>query len=533
MKKINSGILTLAYLGISTNEQVFYNLGSAQLVEAAVSRRECVLSATGAMIVETGIHTGRSPKDKYIVNNGTHRDAEIAWGSVNKSISPVNFERIYQKVIKYLCNKQLFIQDVTAGHHFAHAKTFRVITEYAWAALFARNLLIPSSIPVDMTPDFTVIHTPSFLADPEKDGTTTGTFIIIDYERHVVLIGDSSYAGEIKKAVFTVMNRILPSENVLPMHCSANIGKSGDTALFFGLSGTGKTTLSSSPDRSLIGDDEHGWGDDGIFNFENGCYAKTINLSKEFEPLIWDASQRFGSVLENVGFDNETRVIDFSDNSKTENTRAAYPLSYIPSHVDSGLGQHPRNIFFLSADAFGVLPPIANLTNEQAVYYFLLGYTAKLAGTEKGLGAEPEATFSTCFGEPFLPLSPGVYASMLHRLIEKHKPNVWLINTGWSGGQFGVGNRMKLPYSRAMINYALANDSGKIDYQLDSAFKLKIPLRVDGVPSDVLDPINTWADKDDFLNTARTLINKMAERMKIYKGLVNESILTSGPQKIG
>lgn len=506
------------------------NIGNAQLVEIAVQRQECVLSQTGAMIVETGEHTGRSPNDKFIVDYGSEYDQQIAWGKINKPISPEKFTALFNKVQKYLEGKDLFVQDVVAGRDEAYQKTFRVISEKAWAALFSRDLLRPVELKAGQKPDFTVVHAPDYFAIPEIDGTRSGTFIILDFKQKIVLIGGSSYAGEIKKSVFTVMNRILPDEGGFPMHCSANTGKNGDTALYFGLSGTGKTTLSSSPDRYLIGDDEHGWSEKGIFNFENGCYAKTINLSQELEPLIWEASQRFGAVLENVGFDEETRRIDFSDGSKTENTRAAYPLTFIEGHVESGTGGHPENIFFLCADAFGVMPPISLLTREQAVYYFLLGYTAKLAGTEKGLGSEPEATFSTGFGEPFLPLPPSVYANLLLERIDRHQPKIWLINTGWSGGSFGTGERIHLPFSRAMIRMALENEISQMSFHTDPFFGLSIPNHIDGVPGEILDPINTWRDKEDYEKVARNLIQKMQQRMRTFADEMSAEIINSGPK---
>lgn len=518
------------YLSMSTTKEVYQNLASAELVEHAVLNLECKLAQSGAVIVETGTHTGRAPKDKFIVDYGTPVDAEIAWGSINKSITPAQFEGLYAKVVNHLEKTNLYVQDVKVGNHPGYTRSIRIVTEKAWAALFARDLLIPSPIADGKTPDFTLLHAPTLQADPQTDGTASGTFIILNFSKKVILIGGTSYAGEIKKSVFSIMNRILPAENVLPMHCSANIGKENDTALFFGLSGTGKTTLSSSPDRNLIGDDEHGWGGDGIFNFEGGCYAKTINLKQELEPLIWEASQRFGAVLENVGFDARTRKIDFDDGSKTENTRAAYPIQYIKGHVENGRGDHPKNVFFLSADAFGVLPPISLLNNEQAIYYFLLGYTAKLAGTEKGLGKEPEATFSTCFGEPFLPLFPTVYSDLLMKKILKHKPNVWLINTGWSGGPFGVGSRIKLPYSRSMIKAALKMNVEEHSFHKDATFGLRIPDHIEGVPDQILNPINTWKDQDNYSAIANTLIAKIHQRMEIFATNLSAEIINSGPK---
>lgn len=519
------------HLGMQPKAEVFWNLTNAPLVEHAILNHECKLSQAGAVIVETGVHTGRSPKDKFIVDNGKPEDREIAWGAINKSISPENFDRLFQKAIKHLEKQNIYVQDVSVGNHPAYTRTVRIISEKAWAALFARDLLIPCSMEIEGKPDFTVLHVPTLQADPNTDGTASGTFIVLNFDQHIVLIGGTSYAGEIKKSVFSIMNRILPASDVLPMHCSANIGKDkGDSALYFGLSGTGKTTLSSSPDRYLIGDDEHGWGEDGVFNFEGGCYAKTINLKQELEPLIWEASQRFGSVLENVGFDETTRKIDFDDGTKTENTRAAYPLQYIKGHVENGRGSHPKNIFFLSADAFGVLPPISLLSNEQSIYYFLLGYTAKLAGTEKGLGKEPEATFSTCFGEPFLPLQPTVYADLLLKKIQQFNPNVWLVNTGWSGGPFGVGSRIKLPYSRAMIKAALKIDMTVQTFHVDPTFGLKIPDHIEGVPDQILNPINSWSDKDNYRQIANDLIIKIQERMKIFAATLSSEIMNSGPK---
>ena len=529
MKKTTAEIEYLSYLGIEAQKDVFYNLGKARLIEDVILNQEGILSQTGAVIVETGIHTGRSPNDKYIVDYKKQTDSEIEWGAVNKSITPEQYEAIYKKVKHYIAGRKIYIQDAVAGRDAKYAQTFRIVSEQAWATLFSRDLLRPVKLSKNEEPDFTLIHVPNYIADPSVDGTRTGTFVILNFDTRVVLIGYTSYAGEVKKSVFTVMNRILPGMDVFPMHCSANIGKSGDTALFFGLSGTGKTTLSSSPDRHLIGDDEHGWSQEGVFNFENGCYAKTINLSRDLEPIIWEASQRFGSVLENVGYDIETREIDFHDNSKTENTRAAYPIDYIKGHVVTGKGHHPSNIFFLSADAFGVLPPISLLTREQAVYYFLLGYTAKLAGTEKELGNEPEATFSTCFGEPFLPLSPIVYANQLSERIGEHHPHVWLINTGWSGGPYGAGSRIRLPYSRAMIRAALENRIPEDGFRTEPVFGLHIPVAIEGVPDEILEPVNTWQVKEKYYQTAAGLIAKMRNRMERFSEMLDPEILKAGP----
>lgn len=480
------------------------NLSTPALVEHVIQNYEGELSSTGAVLVKTGEFTGRSPGDKYIVDYGQAYDKEIEWGKVNQRISPEKFESLLKKVLIYLSDKNLFVQDVAAGADLKYQRKIRIITEYAWSALFSKNLFI-NTPPAITEPDFTIIQAPGFKAEPEIDSTRTSAFIIIDFSRKIILIGNTGYAGEIKKSVFTVMNRLLPSEDVLPMHCSANIGKNEDTALFFGLSGTGKTTLSSDPDRNLIGDDEHGWSKDGIFNFEGGCYAKTINLKKELEPMIWNAVHSFGSVLENVVYDKINREIDFTDGSLTENTRGAYPLEQIENRIESGKGNHPKNIFFLSADAFGVLPPISLLNEEQAMYYFLAGYTAKLAGTERGLGNEPQATFSSCFGAPFLPLSPLVYAKMLQKRITQFQSRVWLVNTGWIGGSFGTGSRIKLPYTRAMISAALNNKIDPTQMMKDPIFDLQVPTSIPGVPSEILIQQSQWQNKKLYTETAEKL----------------------------
>lgn len=516
-------------LGKIFPKQVYWNSTSATLVEKAISNQEGKLSNSGALMVDTGEHTGRSPRDKFIVDYGDLPSAQIEWGSINQPISPAHFEVLLEKARLHLQGTEVYLQDLRAGNHPNYSRTFRVVTEKAWAALFAKNLLLPFESSQQSEVDFLLVHLPDLQADPARDGTNSRTFIIIDFRQRIILIGGTSYAGEIKKSVFSAMNYLLPAQNVLPMHCSANIGNKSDTALFFGLSGTGKTTLSSSPDRYLIGDDEHGWGIDGIFNFEGGCYAKTIHLKQELEPLIWDACQRFGAVLENVIYNPENRKIDFDSDKKTENTRAAYPLEFIEGHVPDGRGGHPDNIFFLSADAFGVLPPIALLTNEQAIFYFLLGYTAKLAGTEKGLGKEPEATFSTCFGEPFLPLAPQVYGDLFLQKLNEHQPNVWLINTGWTGGPYGTGKRIALPYSRAMVNWALTPVSKSADYQTEPHFGLRIPCHVDGVPDSLLMPETTWAERVRYREMSQSLIANMKSHMECFSGRINTEILKSAP----
>lgn len=521
----NKTDINLSYLGQAGKKNAFWNFETPLLVEQVIRNQEGSLSSTGAILVKTGKYTGRSANDKFIVNYERDYDKEIDWGKVNKPFSANKFNLLLGKVLKHIEQKVIYVQDVYVGADKTHQRKIRLISEYAWSSLFARNLLIKSNEKFSSLPDFTIIQTPSFLAEPEIDGTNSPTFIILDFEKKIGLIGCTQYAGEIKKSVFTVMNRLLPEEGVLPMHCSANVGKTGDTALFFGLSGTGKTTLSSDPERYLIGDDEHGWSDDGIFNFEGGCYAKTINLDKNFEPIIWEASQKFGSIIENAVFNEDTREIDFADGSITENTRAAYPLEYVSTRNNTGQGGHPTNIFFLSADAFGVLPPIAWLTPDQAAYYFLSGYTAKLAGTERGLGNEPEATFSTCFGAPFMPLSPVRYATMLKERILKHQTKVWLVNTGWSGGPYGIGSRIKLPYTRAIITAAIKGLLDESTFEVDPNFHLKIPRSLPGVPAEIFNPRKTWKNATEYDQTADGLKKKFRNNIAQYQNQIEDSIL--------
>ncbi len=498
------------------NEISYTNLSTAALIEEIIRNSEGTLSSSGSVLVETGEFTGRSPGDKYIVDHGKPYDSEIDWGNVNQRLSAEHFSVLMVKITSHCKDKKLYVQDVVVGADSAHQRKIRVLTEYAWSALFAKNLFIDPLDGEIFDPDFTVIQVPGFKADPKEDGVVTPTFVIIDFEEKIVLIGNTSYAGEIKKSVFTVMNRILPSEDVLPMHCSANVGINGDCALFFGLSGTGKTTLSSDPDRFLIGDDEHGWSQDGVFNFEGGCYAKVINLKRELEPLIWNAVHQFGSVLENVAYDPINRNLDFNNAKLTENTRGAYGLNCIDKRIPDGKGSHPKNIFFLSADAFGVLPPISLLDEKQAMYYFLAGYTSKLAGTERGLGTEPQATFSYCFGAPFLPLSPLVYAKMLKERIVKYQSRVWLINTGWVGGSYGVGERIHLPYTRAMISAVLTGEINELEMTVDPVFGLHIPKFITGVPTIVMDPKSHWSDKDAYLQTAVKLRTQFEKTLSNY-----------------
>lgn len=528
----NENSFGLEDAGLTHINRAFWNLDFSELVEAAIHNNEGYLSSDGALMVNTGIFTGRSPNDKYIVNYDDDESKKINWGKVNQSITPELFEHIFAKVKAYLQNRDIYVQDLQVGADPEYRLNIRFITEQAWHNLFTRDLFIRPSFShaQSQKPEFTVIQVPNFSAEPEEDGLHSSTFIILNYQKKLVLIGNTGYAGEIKKSIFSVMNFLLPSKGVLPMHCSANIGRTGDTALFFGLSGTGKTTLSSDPDRRLIGDDEHGWGDSGVFNFEGGCYAKTINLDASLEPVIWKACHRFGAVLENVVFDQKTREIDFRDASYTENTRAAYPLHFINDYVESGQGGHPSNIFFLTADAFGVLPPLSKLNPDQAMYYFLSGYTSKLAGTEKGLGKEPQSTFSTCFGAPFLPQFPSVYADLLGKKILKHNVNVWLVNTGWSGGPYGIGSRIKLPYTREMIHAAL---EGKLDgtpMRNSEEFNLSFPIHCEGVPDNILDPLSSWSDPSAYHEKVRELATHFQKNFIQFESSVSNAVTNSGPR---
>jgi phosphoenolpyruvate carboxykinase (ATP) len=504
------------------------NLSVPELVEAALNHKEGVLSSTGAFQASTGKYTGRSPKDKFIVKESSVEN-HVAWGAVNQPMSEEHFDRLYEKAIKYLSDRELFVFDGFAGGDTTYRLPVRFINEYAWHNLFVHQLFIrPSDEELKShNPEFTVIGLPGLKADPNEDGTNSETFIALSFEKRIVLIGGTEYAGELKKSIFSVLNYLLPFKGVFPMHCSANVGEKGDVALFFGLSGTGKTTLSADPNRYLIGDDEHGWSDKGVFNFEGGCYAKCIGLSSEKEPQIWDAI-RFGTVLENVSLEEGTRIPNYNDNTLTENTRAAYPVDYIPNAVIPGLGGHPEVVVFLTADAFGVLPPISKLTKEQAMYHFLSGYTSKLAGTERGV-TEPEATFSTCFGAPFLPLSPSVYAKMLGERIEEHNARVYLVNTGWIGGAYGVGERIKLSYTRAMVSAALDGTIEEATFTEDSIFGLQCPDSVPGVPSEVLTPRNAWSDKAAFDAKALELASRFAKNFEKFND-VSDEILKAGPR---
>ncbi|WP_240468772.1 phosphoenolpyruvate carboxykinase (ATP) [Gracilibacillus sp. YIM 98692] len=509
--------------------KVHKNLPVSQLIEKAITRKEATLTERGALDAFTGQFTGRSPKDKYIVVDSYTRE-KVKWGNVNQQMSQQTFDSLYQRALAYISERELFTFEGAAGADPKHRLFIRVINEFAWHNLFVKELFIDEdTLDSDkLEPDFTVMCLPGLKADPTEDDLNSETFIAISFERRMVLIGGTAYAGEMKKSVFSVLNYLLPFEGILPMHCSANMGDNwDDVALFFGLSGTGKTTLSADPERKLIGDDEHGWSDTGVFNFEGGCYAKCIGLSLEKEPQIWKAIQ-YGSVLENVAIDEETRKLNFHDNKHTENTRAAYSIKKIPGAVTPSMAGHPKVIIFLTADASGVLPPIAKLTREQAMYHFLSGYTSKLAGTERGV-TEPEATFSTCFGEPFLPLDPRVYAELLGKKIDDHAVRVYLVNTGWSGGPYGVGERIKLAYTRAMVRAAINGDLENVAYQQESLFGLFIPEAIAGIPTEILNPRHTWKNLKAYDNKARELAERFRENFKRFSN-VTQDIQQAGPK---
>ena len=527
MKKLTKD---LEKLGIVNVSKIYRNLKPAELVEHALGRKEGTLSETGALVVRTGKYTGRSPKDKYIVDTSQIHD-KIAWGDVNKPIEKQKFESIYNKLIAYLQNREIFVFDGMAGADPACRKKFRIINERASQNLFIHQLLIrPTEEELNDYghADFTIIAAPEFKCNAKIDGINSSAAIIIDYEAKVGIICGTEYSGEIKKSVFSIMNFIMPEIDVLPMHCSANMDpKTGETAIFFGLSGTGKTTLSADPNRRLIGDDEHGWSDHSIFNFEGGCYAKCINLDPKHEPDIFNAI-KFGSLVENVVMNPKTREFDFYDKSLTENTRVGYPIDHIRNAQIPGIGGIPNVIIFLTADAFGVLPPISRLSRDAAIYHFVTGFTSKLAGTERGI-TEPQPTFSTCFGEPFMPLDPFVYAEMLGKKIELHNTKVFLINTGWSGGPYGVGSRINLKYTRAMVTAALSGELDEVEYRHDDIFNVEIPQYCPNVPSELLNPVDTWANKEAYGAAAKKLAKMFRENFATKYPHMPEHIVNAGP----
>ncbi|HET7494686.1 MAG TPA: phosphoenolpyruvate carboxykinase (ATP) [Candidatus Limnocylindrales bacterium] len=505
------------------------NLPTAELVEDAIRRGEGLIAAEGPLVVRTGKHTGRSPQDKFIVDEPTSHD-KIWWGEVNRPISEAHYDRLRARLVAYCAERDLYSQDLLIGADPAHQRRLRVITESAWASIFARNLFRRTTATdrIGFQPNFTIINVPSFQADPSTEGTRTGTAILLHLERMEIIIVGTEYAGEIKKSAFTVMNYLMPDEGVLPMHSSVNVGRDGDSAVFFGLSGTGKTTLSADPERSLIGDDEHGWGDAGLFNFEGGCYAKTIRLSPMYEPDIFQTTRRFGTVLENVDLDPETRELDLDSERFTENTRGAYPLHFIGNADPTGMTGQPRTVILLTADAFGVLPPIARLTHDQAAYHFISGYTAKLAGTEVGV-KEPKATFSTCFGAPFMPRHPGEYAGMLTDRLAAQDAQVWLVNTGWTGGPYGTGERMNIAHTRSMVRAALDGRLATVPTRLDPVFGIAVPTSCPDVPSSFLDPRSTWADRQAYDRQAARLAAMFVANFDAYADRVGPGIAAAGP----
>ena len=522
---------TLSNQGIETKAETHWNLTTAPLVEHSIRRREGLLAKDGPLVVATGKHTGRSASDKFIV-----RDAEtegtVWWGPVNKPMDPAHFAALKADFLKALGEKDtLFVQDLFGGSQPEHRVRVRVINELAWHSLFIRTMLVrPEASELEgFAPEFTIIDLPSFHADPARHGTRSETVIAVNFTEKLILIGGTAYAGEMKKSVFGILNYKLPVEGIMPMHCSANIGPKGDTAVFFGLSGTGKTTLSADASRTLIGDDEHGWSDTAVFNFEGGCYAKMIRLSPEAEPEIYATTKRFGTVLENVVIDPETRELDLDDNSLAENSRGAYPIDFIPNASAENMGPVPKNIIMLTADAYGVLPPIARLTPDQAMYHFLSGYTAKVAGTEIGV-SEPSATFSTCFGAPFMPRHPSVYGNLLKERIAKGGVDCWLVNTGWTGGKYGVGSRMPIKATRALLNAALDGSLGRVEFRTDPNFGFKVPVSAPGVDSAILDPRSTWPNPDEYDATARKLVQQFIDNFAQFESHVDEGVRNAAPR---
>lgn len=523
------GIQVSNLLGIRSPKKVYYNATPEELIEETILRNQGEIASTGALCIQTGEFTGRSPKDRFIVKDEITAN-EVNWGGFNTPFDADDFDRLEQKMIQYFNDKDVFIRDAYVCADPAYRVTVRTVTELPWSNMFAYNMFLrPTAEEAEtLNPQWTILCAPNFYANPEVDKTRQHNFSIINFKKKTVLVGGSAYTGEIKKGIFTILNFLLPvNEKVFPMHCSANIGKDGDTAIFFGLSGTGKTTLSSDPKRGLIGDDEHGWTDKGVFNFEGGCYAKTINLSQEHEPDIYNAIKH-GAILENIGFFPRTRTVDYSDTRITENTRVSYPMYHIHNAVPSSMGGHPANIFFLTCDAFGVLPPISKLTKGQAMYHFISGYTAKVAGTEAGV-TEPQGTFSVCFGAPFLLLHPARYAELLGERMERYSANVWLVNTGWTGGPYGEGSRMKLSFTRSMISAALKGQLSNVAYHKDQIFGLNIPVSCPDVPSEILDPRNTWTDKQKYDEKARLLAEKFNKNFEPYAAGSSQEIRDAAP----
>jgi len=529
-----AGICGLENLGLSNLHRAYWNLPTASLYEEAVFRGEARISHLGPMVVGTGKHTARAAADKFIVREHS-TESRVWWGEYNRPFSAEKFSALLTRMQGFLQGRDLFVQDCYAGADPDYRMPIRIVTEKAWHSLFARNMFMKIRSTEELkrhAPQFTVICAPSFLASPVIDGTRTETFIIINFSARLAIIGGSAYGGEIKKTIFTVLNFLLPLEGVLPMHCSANVGAAGDVALFFGLSGTGKTTLSADPSRSLIGDDEHGWSDNGVFNFEDGCYAKVIRLSPEAEPQIHACTRRFGTILENVVLDPLSRRLDLNDDALTENTRGAYPLDYIENYLPPKMAGHPRNVIFLTCDASGVMPPIARLTPDQAIYHFISGYTSKIAGTEIGLGTEPEITFSTCFGGPFMVHHPYTYAGMLKSRLVKQGAVCWLVNTGWTGGPFGIGKRISIRHTRALLAAALTGKLNSVAFHPDPVFAFDVPAECEGVPTQILDPANTWPNRAEYLRKYQALATRFIENFKLMQDGCPEDVVRAGPQRL-
>jgi len=515
--------------GFRNLKAVHWNLSAPALYEDAVARGEGHVAKNGPLVVLTGQHTGRSASDKFVVRDASTENT--VWWDNNKPMTPAHFDALYNDMMAFAEGRELYAKDLFGGADLEHRLPVRIVTEYAWHSLFVHQLLIrPTAEDLKgFEPDFTIVDLPNFEADPAKHGSASKTVIAVNFAKKMILIGGTSYAGEMKKSVFTIMNYLLPGKRIMSMHCSANMGKDGDTAIFFGLSGTGKTTLSADATRTLIGDDEHGWSENGVFNIEGGCYAKVINLSREAEPEIYSTTERFGTVLENVMMDMETRTLDLNSAHYAENTRAAYPIDYIPNASETGRGGHPKNVIMLTADAFGVLPPIAKLTPSQAMYHFLSGFTAKVAGTEKGLGKEPQPTFSTCFGAPFMPRHPSEYGNLLRDLIAEHKADCWLVNTGWTGGAFGTGSRMPIKATRALLAAALDGSLANVEMRIDPHFKFRVPVAVPGVDSKIMNPRDTWADKAAYDAQAKKLVSMFRENFKKFEQHVGKDVLEAAP----
>ncbi len=517
-------------IGLTNLGNQFWNLSPSELIEDTIINGQGMLTDTGAIAIETGEFTGRSPKDRFVVCDEKTENA-VWWGDINIKFTPEKFDALYNRMKAYLNGKDVYVRDAYACADDDHRLNLRVVTEYPWSNQFAYNMFLrPTDEEIqNFDPEWHIVNAPGFVADPEIDGTRQHNFAVINFTKKMIIIGGTGYTGEIKKGIFSVLNFVLPHEkNVLSMHCSANVGKDGDTAVFFGLSGTGKTTLSSDPDRKLIGDDEHGWADNTVFNFEGGCYAKTIDLSREKEPQIYDAI-KYGAILENIGFKDGSSTPDYEDTTITQNTRVSYPIHHIDNIMTPSMGGAPKNIFFLTCDAFGVLPPISKLTKEQAMYHFMSGYTAKVAGTEMGI-TEPQTTFSACFGAAFLPLHPAKYAELLGEKLEGTDINVWLVNTGWSGGSYGVGERMSLKYTRAMITAAMNGELANVEYQTQPVFELAIPTSCPNVPTEILNPKDTWSDKAAFDETANNLAAQFVKNFETYEEGSSEAILSAAPK---